>query len=157
MNLLDFDNYEKMTAEECWAKYEWGCEAKRGSTVYHIVYDDERKELFVDELTDATYGGAYACECFSYYDHGLEGQWFADTKEDAVRGAVVDAIGIQIMKEEGNCEDAVNVIARDAYVMLFGDCDMFAMDVKEIDELLRIAREYVKANAEYAGFEWEEF
>ena len=155
VNLLDFDSYEKMTDDECWAKYGWGCEAKRGSTVYRTAFDDGRKELFVDELKDATYGGDYACEFF--YDGGLEGQWFADTKEDAVRGAIIDSIGIQIMREEGNCEDAVNVIAREAYVMLFGDCAMIAMSVKEVDELLRIAREFVKSHAEFVGYEWEEF
>ena len=155
MNLLDFKNYERMTVEECWAKYTWGCEAKRGSTVYRTVFDDGRKEVFVDELKDATYGGDYACEFF--YDGGLEGQWFADTKEDAVRGAIIDSVGMTIMREEDNCEDAVNSIAREAYVMLFGDCDMLSMKAGEVDELLRIAREFVKSHAESVGYEWEEF
>ena len=152
MNLLDLNNYEHMTTEECWERHGWGSEAIKGSTVLHLSIDGH--ELFVDVVDDG-YGGKHACEL--YEPDGLIGQWFADTPQDAIRGAVIDSIGMGIMRIQGNCEDAVNVIAREAYVMLFGDCDLMAMDVHEVDELLGMAREFVKSHVKWVDYEWEEF
>jgi len=152
MNWLDFEKYDSIPADMCWEEYGWGSEAKDGTNVLYRFYGDY--EVFVDEV-DESYGGKYACEL--YYRDELAGQWFDATKEDAVRGAFVESIGLDIMRDEGNCEDAVNCIARDAYVMLFGDCDLMAMDVHEVDELLKIARQFVKSHVKWVDYEWEEF
>lgn len=154
MNLLDLNNYEHMTPAECWERHGWGSEAIQGSTVLHLSIG--RKEVFVDVVDDG-YGGKHACELFDEH-RGLEGQWFADTPQDAIRGAVVDSLGIQVMREEDNCEDAVNVIAGKAYEMLFGhSLEPTAECIAQIDTLLGFAREFVKANIRWVDYEWEEF
>lgn len=152
--MLNLKPYETMTAEECWDAYGWGSEAKPGSTVYHYLVN--YKEMFVDELADPSYGGAYACEMFDS-DGDMVGQWFADTVDDAIRGAFVESVGYDAMAEVDNCEDAVNCTAREAYVALFGECPIFEMDVEQYDALLGAARAYVKSHAKWHGYEWEEF
>lgn len=152
--MLNLKPYETMTAEECWDAYGWGSEAKPNSTVYHYLV--EGKEVFVDEMADETYGGAYGCEIFDE-EGDMVGQWFDDTVEGSIRGAFVEYVGYDAMAEVDNCEDAVNCVARDAYVAMFGDCPMCEMDVEQVDALLGAARAYVKAKCSWHGFEWEEF
>lgn len=154
MSWLDFDEYERMTPDECWQRYDWGCEALDGTHILHMSADG--RDVFIDEV-DEGYGGRIACEVYSGKYFALDGQWFADTMEDAVRGAFVDAVGYGIMREEGNCEDAVNAIAREAYVALFGECPMHEMDVEQVDALLGMAREFVKGHIELVSYDWEEF
>lgn len=149
---LDIESYERMTPEECWKRHGWGCEALPGTTVLHKADDDD--EVFVDEV-DPSYGGRFACELYFHGD--FMASWFDDDMLDAIRGAFVESIGLDVMREEACCEDAVNCIARDAYVMLFGDCDLMAMDVNEVDELLKMARGFVKANVKWVDYEWEEY
>ena len=152
MNLLDLTAYEHMTPQECWERHGWGSEAIQGSTVFHLAFGET--EVFVDAVDDG-YGGKQACEI---YDGGdMTGQWFADSPLDAIRGAVIDSIGFRTMREEVCCEDAVNVVSYRAYVRLFGPCKLFEMDVEEMDALMGIAREFVKAHVKWVDYEWEEY
>jgi len=152
MNLLDLSNYEHMTPAECWERHGWGSEAVEGSTVLYLAIDGH--ELFVDVVDDG-YGGKHACEL--YEPDGLIGQWFADTPQDAIRGAVIDSIGFQVMRDVDNCEDAVNVIAGDAYKMLFGSLELTDEAIGQLDALLGMAREYVKSHVKWVDYEWEEY
>lgn len=157
MNLLDLSNYECMTPEECWVEHGWGSELTLESpTVLYLA--TEGHEIFVDTAgSNVDYGGAVCCE-ISDENRSLDGQYFADTPQDAIRGAIVDSLGIQVMREESNCEDAVSVIAGKAYEMLFGhSLEPTAECIAQIDTLLGFAREFVKANIRWVDYEWEEF
>lgn len=153
MNLLDLNKYEHMTPAESLERYGWGSEAIQGSTVLHLSIG--RKEVFVDVVDDG-YGGKHACEFFDEFG-GLMGQCFADTPQDAIRGAVIDSIGFQVMRDVDNCEDAVNVIAGSAYKMLFGPLELTDCAIRQLDALLGMAREYVKSHVKWVDYEWEEF
>ena len=153
--MLNMKKYERMTADECWNRFGWGSEAKEGTMVLYRVINGY--EVFCDEMRDeyADDGAVFGCEIFK--DGEMVGQWFDGSYEDAIRGAVVDAVGADVLRIEDNCEDAVNCIAHDAYVTMFGYCDMWQMDIEQVDALLGIARKYVKAHGRYFGIEWEEF
>ena len=158
MNLLDGEKYERMTAEECWEKHLWGSEARPGSDVYHR-WTDGGEQVFCDMLReeyDVDGMPVFGCEIYDN-DGDMVGQWFDSSYEGAIRGAAVDSVVVETMREEVCCEDAVNVTARLAYVRLFGECLICEMDWKEFDELLGISMEQVKANINRVDYEWEEY
>lgn len=156
-NLLDLAQYEELTKEEAWMKYGWGCEAE-GEI---IRYADDAIEVFADTIRD--YGAlpedVFACEIYesdgSRWD--MTGQWFDNSYENAIRGAAVSSVVCDAMREEGNCEDAVNVTARLAYMKVFGDVPIHEMDFSEYDRLLGMARIQVRDNIKWVDYEWEEF
>ena len=155
-NLLNLDEYEELTAEEAWERFGWGSETKEGGTVLH--YADESIELFANEMRteyDVRDEPQYGCEVYECGD--MTGQWFAPSWEGAIRGAVIDSVGHDVMREECCCEDAVNCTAREAYVKLFGECPIMSMDVREVDKLLGMAMEFVRANVRWVNYEWEEY
>lgn len=153
MNLLDLNSYEHMTPQECWKRYGWGSEAIKGTPVLRRFTNGY--ELFLD-VVDNSYGGKHACELFDHDD--LVGQWFADTPQDAIRGAVIESIGMNVMRTEDNCEDAVNVIAGTAYEKLMGEpFELTEHAIEQLDVLLGFAREFVKSHISWVDYEWEEF
>ena len=158
MNLLDLSNYKRMTPKDCWDEHGWGSELTLESpTVLYLAIDGH--EIFVDTAgSNVDYGGAVCCE-ISDEHRSLDGQYFADTTQDAIRGAVVDSIGFQVMQDVDNCEDAVNVIAGNAYRLLFGKPFFELTDgtIEQLNVLLGFAREFVKANIRWVDYEWEEF
>ena len=156
MNLLDLCIYEEMTAEDAWKRYGWGTEAKDEV----IRYADTEIEVFADRMIDSySVRGedTYGCEIYEMLDGRWEmtGQWFDCSYERAIRGAAVSSVVHDAMRSEGNCEDAVNVTARLAYVKLFGDCPICEMDVREYDRLLGFARVQVRDNIKWVDYEWE--
>ena len=156
MNYLDLSQYEKLTSEESWNRFNWGVD-NPNATVYHLNNDE--CEIFVCEecpgygITDEH---TVICEINDEFG-GLAGQAFECTIEDAIRAAFVDGVAAVPMFEEACCEDAVNVIAYDAYQAIFGNCPISQMDIAQTDELLRIARAHVKKNIRFASFEWLDY
>lgn len=156
MNYLDLSNYERLTSEESWNRFNWGVD-NPNATVYHLNTDE--CEIFVcDECPGygETAAHCVVCEVNDEFG-GLAGQAFEQTIEDAIRAAFVDAVAVVPMREEACAEDAVNVIAYDAYQALIGNCPMHQMDIEQTAELQRIARAHVKKNIRFASFEWDEF
>ena len=152
MNRLDLNEYTPMGAADCWEVYRWGSEAKRGSSVLRL--EEGEQEIYCDEVDEA-YGGGFACEIF--LDGDMVGQGFGDSFQNAVREAFVDWVGPSVMREEGNCEDAVNGVAFEAYRLVFGEMPLCEADPDQMGALLECARQYVKHNARYYGLEWVEF
>jgi len=75
----------------------------------------------------------------------------------AIHEAFVEEVGRKVFETERNCEDAVNVIAYEAYCARNGSTPFHLLDVAEMDEFLGAARKFVKRNGKYYGVEWEEF
>ena len=69
----------------------------------------------------------------------------------------VEEVGRSVLASERNCEDAVNVIAYEAYCRRHGDTPMHELDMEEIDGFLEAAREFVRKKGKWYGIEWEEF
>lgn len=148
---------EGMSAKECWQRFGWGTEAKEGSAV--LYYDLGDVEVFCDEMREEyNYidGACFGCEIYDK-SGDMVGQWFDDSYESAILGAFVDSVGTDVLREEDNCEDAVNGIAYEAYQAIHGETPMFMMDVEEMSKLIALARNYVKDNGKFYGIEWEEF
>ena len=96
--------------------------------------------------------------------HGIESMTERSLDE------VVAMLAPEAMREEGNCEDSVNRIAYDGFVVvrygearldeLSGEFEGFPKTVGELmltDELMGMACDYVAAHCEEYGFEWEEY
>lgn len=160
--MLNLESFERINERECWAKYGWGCEAKQNTDILHGFMNGY--EVFCDEMNDAYSEDGKPCFGCEVYDHDgdMVGQWFAEDIDSAIRGAFIEAVGMETMREEGNCEDSVNVITSKVRDIMFGEHAMFEWLQDEClfeqsNELMAAAREYVKANCARAGFEWEEF
>lgn len=69
----------------------------------------------------------------------------------------VKEVAPAVMRAEGNCEDAVNGIAYEAYQLLYGPTPIGEMDRRRVDELMGAARWHVKEHGAAYGIEWEEF
>ena len=75
---------------------------------------------------------------------------------DAAEAAMV-SMRDDVIAEQGNSEDAVNVLAYEAYQIVYGETSMCDMDVELMDELLVKAAWHVETRCEYCGIEWEEY
>jgi len=82
------NGFERINEKKCWEMYGWGTEAKPGTDVLHGMF-----EVFVDEMNDPSYGGVYGCEIYAR-DGDMVGQWFDESPEKAVMGAVREALGL---------------------------------------------------------------
>ena len=155
------EGFELIPEMECWERYGWGSGAAPGSLVMHGRFDGKPGsggyEVFVDEMADKSYGGVYGCEVYDGEGCDMLGQWFDETPEDAVRGAMVEAVGYDVLRVEDNCEDAVNGCAYEAYMAVHGDVPLNEADRDEMDELLGYARRFVSEKCGWYGIEWEEF
>lgn len=74
-----------------------------------------------------------------------------------VEELAVEAVAPEVMRSERNCEDAVNVIAYEAYQRIHGETAFADLNIRDMDGLLGAARQYVKAHGSAYGIEWEEF
>ena len=92
-------------------------------------------------------------------EHPTYGQLYevGDITIDDDAYEAVESVGMEAMMSEGNCEDAVNVCAYEAYQLLHGPTPMTEMEPEKMDELMTAARSYVKSNCRSVGIEWEEF
>lgn len=157
--MLNLSKYEQLTVNECWDKYGWGIDAKEDTTIYHRVIGE--REIFVDEL----HSGYFCCEIYEPIvtndewladSDDMTGQWYEETIEDAIRGAVVDSVAVEEMRKTKNCEDAVNAIAYKAYNIIFGETHLANVDFSELEKLLRPAREQVKTHGWVYQIKWQE-
>ena len=69
----------------------------------------------------------------------------------------IGQVGPTVMAEEGNCEDAVLGIAYEAYKLITHGAPLADADLDLMDDLQGRAADYVRANIDRAGFEWEEY
>ena len=158
-------DYEKLTAEQVWSEIDPNYSIDAGSTVYRFANDEH-----VIMISKTYYGladGEWCCEIEGYeepndkYSWNMIGQGFGFTPEEALANAIVECVGIEVLRdgEEDNCEDASNVITREAYVFAYGDVPMAEMfaDIENVNWLMGAACEFVKKNGEHYGIEWEEY
>ena len=148
----NIDWYEKLTAEQVWNEIDPNYSIEHDSIVYRSATSEH-----VVMISKPVGSDGWCCEIESVEDDDLIGQGFGATAEDALAAAIVDCVGADVMREEDNCEDASNCIAREAYVFAYGDVPMFEMDARIVDWLMGAACEYVKKNGERYGIEWEEY
>ena len=91
---VDLDEYERIDERECWMRYGWGTESKEGTEILHRV--DGEREIFCNELRDEyAYDGrpCYGCEIYEVSKDGeMLGQWFDNTPEKAIAGAMLEWI-----------------------------------------------------------------
>lgn len=150
----NLDWYEKLTAEQVWNEIDPNYSIEADSIVYRSVTSEHvvmiSKMIGCDE---------WCCEIESAEDGDLEAQGFGETAEQALASAIVECVGFDILRdgEEDNCEDASNVITREAYVFAYGDVPYCEMDREAVNWLMGAACEFVKANGGHYGIEWEEY
>ena len=148
---MNLDWYEKLTAEQVWNEIDPNYAIEADSFVYRA----ETPEHIV-MISQVSNSNEWCCEI----DHLEDGEYssgYGDTPEQALMNAVVECVGYDVMREEDNCEDAVNGIAREAYVFAYGDTPYCEMDYEIVNEFMGIACEFVKNNGEHFGIEWEEY
>lgn len=147
--MITKDMFEEYTPQDAYDRFYWGDLADDGTMVYALQRGEV--SIFVD-----VYDGQWACEVLD--PMCLLGQGFADTFEDAVAAALVDAYGVDEMEAEDNCEDAVNAVAYTAYFELFGVENVTEVkDFEALDTMLGAARSFVKSRIARVDYEWEEF
>lgn len=121
------------------------------STVYQKQVDDYLVSIGTGDNNDGFCQidslSNYSCLAYS----NDSDPWFA------YRVAAVETFVFDAMDEEGNCEDSVNSAAYSAFSLVFGGHPENAEDYAELDNLLGIARDYVRDFCHEHGFEWEEF
>ena len=157
--MLNFnvDWYKQIGLDECIDSYGWGYGLADNSTVF--VSETDKAIVYVGIDTD----GTWICEIEAEHEYmgepcwDIVGQGWGDTKEKAMELAACDMVGTDVLREEDNCEDAVNGVAYEAYQAVYGETPMMAMELDKMDGMLFAAREYVKRNGHYYGIEWEEF
>lgn len=117
---------------------------------FTIGYTDEWGEdnvwvCQIDEIEDGCIGGCEAC-------------YTGNTPQEALENACVECVSVQTMREEGNCEDAVNVMAGNAYEMLhdggYPDTDE---DWEQYGRMQATSTAIVKKCCHNYGFEWEPY
>ena len=101
--------------------------------------------------------GEWVCE-IGDADGDCMGCYQGDTPERALENAAVDAFATRSMRENDNCEDAVNQIAYSAYGML-NDCEYPDTDeeYEQLDRMFGTARDIVRRHGSTFGIEWVEF
>lgn len=148
---MNIDLYEQLTAEQVWEEVDPNYAINPNTITYRSVTSEHSVMISEYNLSE------WCCEIESIEDFDLIGQGFGDTPENALGAAIVDCVGYDVLREEGNCEDAVNGIAREAYVFAYGETPMFMMDVKIVDWFKGLACEFVKKHGEHYDIEWEEY
>ena len=153
---MNLDKYDEMTVKEAQMDFGWGYDLAPRTLVHR--WESEDNVVMVGFDCD----GSWCCEIEGFEDEearklwNMVGQgWSKDSPEQAVIMAVLEMDGVNTMKEEGNCEDAVNVLSYNAYQRIYGETPMMEMDVEKMDEIKGAAIEYVKANIRFVDFEWE--
>lgn len=106
----------------------------------------------------ASVDGGYFCQIDNADDYTCQAIEYADTPEDAYRRAAVAAVVYDAMRDERNSEDAVNLATMNACVLvMMHHAPCTSEEFEEYDELMGIAREFVRRDCAEFGFEWEEF
>ena len=155
----NLDWYGNITKEEAINEYGWGYDIADDSPVFVNTAPDNN--IFIGRC----YDGDWCCEIEGwevYQDEkcwNMIGQGFGKTAEEALAEAIIECVGYDVLREEENCEDASNVITREAYVFTYGDVPMFQVfaDIENVNWLMGAACEFVKKNGERYGIEWEEY
>ena len=147
----NIDWYEKLTAEQVWSEIDPNYNIDAGSTVFR----SESPEHIV--MVSKTAGCDEWCCEIDHVESGEYSSGFGRTPDEALTNAIVECVGYDVLREEDNCEDASNVIARDAYVLAYGEVPYCEMDVANLNLLMGAACEFVKANGGSFGIEWEEY
>ena len=153
----NLDWYEKLTAEQVWSEIDPNYNTESGSIVYRYVTSEH-----VVMISKSSWGLAedeWCCEIENISDGDMIGQGFGFTPEQALAAAIVDCVGIEVLRdgEEDNCEDASNVITHEAYVFACGEVPYCEMDIEIVNWLMGAACDFVKKNGEHYGIEWEEY
>ena len=157
---MDINTYKKISQDQAISLYGWGYGlSDDGSPVYVSETPENKIFIAIEE------GGDWCCEIegFEYceYDErsywNMIGQGFGETPEQALLYAVCDCVGINEVKCEACCEDAVNVLTYSAYMRAYDKSLIGEPYSENIDNLFRAAREYVKDYVRFCAFDWEEF
>lgn len=151
--MLRIDEFETMSAEDAYDRYDWAPE-NEDTTVYRYGFarDGEDCEVFAAENLN----GIWVSEV--YQDGSVVGYGEGRNFAECVAYALVNVHGYADMKEEGNCEDAVNLCAYNAYFWFYGVdkvCDV--SDIESLDALLGAARRFVRENIDTVDYEWREY
>lgn len=145
----NIDWYEKLTAKQVWDEIDPNYNIEEDSTVFRAVHSTCTVTISQPAGTDE-----WCCEIEG---ESIDAQGFGNNAGEALASAIVDAVGYDVLREEDNCEDAVNGIAREAYVLSEGECPIMEMDASIVDWYKGAARSFVRDNGGSYGIAWEEF
>lgn len=120
-----------------------------GSTAYEYVNDEH-----VFAICQSEEDGRWVCQ-IDDLEGGCEACRQGDTPEDALERAAADACQSVALRENDNCEDAVNEIAYEAFYILNGKYLIDTTDeMNQLNRLMEHATSFVKKNGEYYGIKW---
>lgn len=145
----NIDWYEKLTAEQVWNEIDPNYSIEADSTVYRS--NDSEHTVMISQMVGTN---EWTCEIEG---NDVDAQGFGETAEEALAAAIIECVGYDVLREEDNCEDASNVITREAYVFAYGEVPYCEMDIENVNWLMGAACEFVKKNGGHFGIEWEEY
>ena len=155
----NIDWYEKLTAEQVWNEIDPNYDIDSDAIVFRSVTDENTVMISKPSGDDE-----WCCEIDGWEEYQGEKSWnmigqgFGETAESALAAAIVDCVGIDVLREEGNCEDAVNVMAGNAYEMLHdGGYPNTDEDWTQYGRMQATSTAIVKKSCHNYGFEWEPY
>lgn len=154
MTTITIDKFDTTTVNE-WGEAFGLIGLVPDTTAYELVTDDYVFAIgFTEEWRD---GGSWVCQ-IDDSEGGNITCWEGTTPQDALEHAAADANVTEALRENDNCEDAVNEIGYEAFCMLNGkmSADTDEEEV-QLDRLLGIATEFVKKRGEHYGIKWEPY
>ena len=129
-----------------------------------LVPDTDAYELVTDEYTIAigytlewSDGGSWVCQ-IDDADGGNIACWDGETVERALENALVQCCEHDALRDNDNCEDAVNQMAYEAFAMACGEqMPDTSEQFEQLDRLMGMATRLVKRDGETHGIEWVEY
>lgn len=151
MTTITIDKFNTTTVNE------WG----EAFGLIALVPDTTAYELVTDEHVFAIGYSAdddmWVCE-IDDLDGGCEACYQGSTPERALENASVEAVSTLALRENDNCEDAVNQMGYTAFGMLSG-CEFpdTREDYERLDRMMALATRFVKARGPFYDIKWEPY
>lgn len=118
---------------------------KTSSSIFTIGFDGLDYVCQIDENEAGDVGGCIAC-------------YQGSTPQEALENACVEACSFKAMRENDNCEDAVNAMSYEAYAMLHdGTTPDSAEQVRQLDRMMNTAARIIMRTGSAYGIVWEPY
>lgn len=115
-----------------------------GELLFTVGFNGEEWVCEIDDISDEGFG-CVTC-------------WQGDSPQVALEAAAIDAEVTAAFNENDNCEDAVNYMAYEAYMLLNGGSYPYeGDDIRQLNRLLGHAVPRVMKDGPRHGIEWFEY